>query len=132
MRDPSSVQISDVASPGGNNGIISMRQFGTRMIVAYSLLAFAAYCCDGLREAAAAGRDDAQATASNLSAQTRKRPRITVTPEPQPPAWDYPRPGTYSYPGPGGVRHCEDWYITEYRPSGAVITPQMRCWWVPR
>jgi|GEM_PF-3892841 len=67
--------------------------------------------------------------ASELSAQTRQRPRIRIQ-RTQPPAWDYPRPGDYSWPGPGAVRHCVDWYATEYRPSGTVITPQMRCRWV--
>jgi hypothetical protein len=63
------------------------------------------------------------------SSQNRQRPRIRVTPN-QPAAYDYPRPDDYSWPGPGAVRHCVDWYATEYRPSGTVITPQMRCRWV--
>jgi len=29
-------------------------------------------------------------------------------------------------------RQCVDWYAIEHRPSGTVITPQMRCWWVSR
>jgi hypothetical protein len=64
-----------------------------------------------------------------FSSQARQRPRVRVTPN-QPAAYDYPRPGDYSWPGPGAVRHCVDWYATEYRPSGTVITPQMRCRWV--
>jgi hypothetical protein len=27
-------------------------------------------------------------------------------------------------------RQCQDWYDTEHRPSGTVIVPKMRCWWV--
>jgi len=50
-----------------------------------------------------------------------------VTP---PAAYDYPRPGPYAPPGPGYVRQCVDWYATEHRLSGTVITPQMRCRWV--
>ncbi len=65
---------------------------------------------------------------TELSAQ-RKRPRLRIYR--QPGAYDYPRPGNYSYPGPNAVRQCADWYVTEYRPSGPVITPQMRCRWVP-
>jgi hypothetical protein len=65
--------------------------------------------------------------ATELSAQTRQRPRVRVTP---PAAYDYPRPGPYAWPGPGYVRQCVDWYATEHRLSGAVITPQMRCRWV--
>jgi hypothetical protein len=56
----------------------------------------------------------------DLSAQ-RKRPRLRI----------YRQPGPYSYPSPNAVRECRAWYITEYRPSGPVITPQMRCRWVP-
>lgn len=29
-------------------------------------------------------------------------------------------------------RQCEDWLAVEHRPSGDVITPQMRCWWATR
>jgi hypothetical protein len=67
-----------------------------------------------------------------FSAQTRQqrvRPRIRIQRE-QPAAWPYPRPDEYSWPGPGAVRQCVDWYSTEYRPSGTVVTPQMRCRWV--
>jgi hypothetical protein len=66
---------------------------------------------------------------SEFSSQTRQRPRIRVYRN-EPAAYDYPRPGPYSWPGPGAVRQCVDWYATEYRPSGTVITPQMRCRWV--
>lgn len=66
---------------------------------------------------------------SEISAQERQRPRIRVQPRP-PAASPYPRPGAYSWPGPGAVRVCQDWYATEHRPSGTVITPQMRCRWV--
>lgn len=67
-------------------------------------------------------------TATDLSAQ-RKRPRLRIYRAPA--AYDYPRPGYYSYPGPNAVRVCSDWYRTENRPSGTVVTPQMRCRWVP-
>ena len=70
------------------------------------------------------------AAVSEFSSQTRQRPRIRIQPNAQPPAWNYPRPGEYSWPGPGAVRQCVDWYATEYRPSGTVMTPQMRCRWV--
>jgi hypothetical protein len=73
--------------------------------------------------------DGLNARVVEMSAQ-RKRPRIRVVPR-QPAAWDYPRPGYYSWPGPNAVRQCVDWYQTEFRPSGTVITPQVRCRWVP-
>jgi hypothetical protein len=50
-----------------------------------------------------------------FSAQT-KRPRVTI----------YRR---RAYPGPNAVRQCRSWLVTEYRISGPVIVPQMRCWW---
>jgi hypothetical protein len=64
---------------------------------------------------------------TEFSGQSRERPRVRVTP---PAAYDYPRPEPYAWPGPGYVRQCADWYATEHRPSGTVITPQMRCRWV--
>jgi hypothetical protein len=27
-------------------------------------------------------------------------------------------------------RRCVDWYELQYRPSGTVLYPQKRCWWV--
>lgn len=67
---------------------------------------------------------------TDFSAQSRPaRPQIRVQP---PVAWPYPRPDTYAWPGPGAVRQCDDWYAVENRPSGKVVTPQMRCRWVRR
>jgi hypothetical protein len=31
---------------------------------------------------------------------------------------------------PTAVRTCNSWYEQEYRPSGTVIVPRMRCHWV--
>jgi len=31
---------------------------------------------------------------------------------------------------PTAVRACDAWYEQEYRPSGTVIVPRMRCRWV--
>ena len=73
----------------------------------------------------------------DLSSQQREvrayrvRPRVRVYRAPQPPFWEYPRPGTYSWPGPNAKRDCRAWYVVENRPSGAVMTPRMRCEWVP-
>jgi hypothetical protein len=49
-----------------------------------------------------------------LAAQTN-RPRITI----------YPR----RYLPPNARRQCYSWLVTQYRVSGPVIVPQMRCWW---
>lgn len=64
-----------------------------------------------------------QGAASDVSAQqratVRRAPaRITVTPL---------RRARLS---PNAVRDCVGWYQTEYRPSGTVITPQLRCRWI--
>ncbi|HET9714741.1 MAG TPA: hypothetical protein VFP60_01025 [Pseudolabrys sp.] len=55
------------------------------------------------------------AGAMDLVAQ-RKRPKVTI----------YPR---RPYPGPNAKRYCHAWLVKEYRVSGPVIVPQMRCWW---
>ena len=31
---------------------------------------------------------------------------------------------------PTAVRACDAWYEQEYRPSGTVIVPRMRCHWI--
>jgi hypothetical protein len=33
-------------------------------------------------------------------------------------------------PRPLLYRRCIDWYELQHRPSGTVLYPQMRCWWV--
>ncbi|MGC1445199.1 MAG: hypothetical protein WA837_07005 [Xanthobacteraceae bacterium] len=33
-------------------------------------------------------------------------------------------------PGRLLYRRCVDWYELQNRPSGTVLFPQMRCWWV--
>lgn len=32
-------------------------------------------------------------------------------------------------PGPNAKRRCVSWLEKQYRVSGTVIVPQMRCWW---
>lgn len=34
------------------------------------------------------------------------------------------------HPGRLLYRRCVDWYELQYRPSGTVLFPEMRCWWV--
>jgi hypothetical protein len=54
----------------------------------------------------------------DVSAQQRPRTRLRVTPLRRAPL------------DQRAYRQCQDWYETEYRPSGTVIVPKMRCWWV--
>ena len=49
-------------------------------------------------------------------ASAQRRTRIIVTPR-------------VSSPGPNAIRECTSWLQRENRPSGPVLTPQMRCWW---
>jgi hypothetical protein len=49
---------------------------------------------------------------SDLSAQARRTPRLRVT------------PGRLLY------RDCAFRLVQEFRPSGTVVVPRMRCWWV--
>jgi hypothetical protein len=59
---------------------------------------------------------EARVSATDLSAQRRRRAptRIVIVP-------------LSRY-----YRQCVDWYLLEHRPSGDVVTPQMRCRWVAR
>jgi hypothetical protein len=42
----------------------------------------------------------------------------------------YARPRIEINPRPLLYRRCIDWYELQYRPSGTVLYPEMRCWWV--
>ena len=61
--------------------------------------------------------------AQHATAQTAQ----IVQPNPPP---RYARPRIEIYPRPPLYRRCVDWYELQYRPSGTVLYPQMRCWWV--
>ena len=56
--------------------------------------------------------------------------------QPGPVAQAYPPPAPHVrrrieiYPRPLLYRRCVDWYELQHRPSGTVLYPQMRCWWV--
>lgn len=78
------------------------------------LVGAAAVCAlvlnDGIAQAQAIDRNNGR----QLTAQ--RRPRIII------------RPG-HHYLSPNAKRYCTSWLQKEYRPSGTVITPQMRCRW---
>jgi hypothetical protein len=69
--------------------------------------------------------------AQKKKAQQRAPTRIIVRPtlRNRHDATEFPRSDNLGYPGPNAVRQCTSWLATEYRPSGTVVTPQMRCWW---
>lgn len=74
-----------------------------------AIMVLAALPLVGMAPARAQGRVDVQAPIGSVAPH---RPRIEVT----------PRPLVY--------RRCVDWYELQYRPSGTVLFPQRRCWWV--
>jgi hypothetical protein len=47
-----------------------------------------------------------------------------------PPPPRYARRRIEIHPGRLLYRRCIDWYELQNRPSGTVLYPQMRCWWV--
>jgi len=59
---------------------------------------------------------------------TAQTPPIAQPDQPSPPR--YGRPRIEINPRPLLYRRCVDWYELQYRPSGTVLYPQMRCWWV--
>jgi acetyl esterase/lipase len=61
------------------------------------------------------------------AAQTPSSPMTRTS---QPPSPRYARPRIEINPAPLLHRRCVDWYELQYRPSGTVLYPQMRCWWV--
>jgi hypothetical protein len=74
----------------------------------------------------------AVAEVSGQSRPRRVRPQIRVQPRYPYRAFHsfYPLPYQYEYPGPNGVRQCVNRYVLEPRPSGTVLVPRMRCWWI--
>ena len=84
--------------------------------------------------------EDALAQAASAPARSvqnrtkRARPRVNVRPlYPRQNIHSlYPPPYAIGYPGPNARRECVARYVTEHRPSGAVIVPRMRCWWARR
>ncbi|MBV8924342.1 MAG: hypothetical protein JOZ74_03120 [Bradyrhizobium sp.] len=73
-------------------------------------------------QSASAGLKVAQAAPQDVPPRVR-RPRLRVTP--------YEEQGVVPHynPGPDAVRLCNAHYEQEYRPSGTVIVPRMRCYW---
>jgi hypothetical protein len=57
--------------------------------------------------------------AAEISSQARRRPRPAT------------RLRVYRERLPANaVRTCDAWYVQEFRPSGPVIVPRMRCRWI--
>jgi hypothetical protein len=89
----------------------------------FAFLAVVVAMSAGTLAPASAGSNDkpARALASDGGRYTyefaaQSRPRITIRPR-------------WVYPGRNAKRYCRSWLAKEYRVSGPVIVPQMRCWW---
>lgn len=67
--------------------------------------------------AAAQTSDEASVAKRSRAQVAQSRTSVTV----------FPRSGRRLHPN--AKRHCEAWLREEHRPSGTVVTPQMRCWW---
>jgi hypothetical protein len=63
------------------------------------------------------------ATVAPSLAQAVQRPRHHAPPR-------YARPYIEIRPGRLFYRRCVDWLELQHRPSGTVLYPQYRCWWV--
>ncbi len=59
---------------------------------------------------------EAASSRSTQELAAQSRPSIVVHPR-------------TSFPGPNAKRYCRSWLAKEYRVSGTVIVPRMRCWW---
>jgi len=66
----------------------------------------------------------AAATVVPSVAQTAYRPRHHAPP------LRYARPYIEVHPQRLLYRRCVDWLELQHRPSGTVLFPQYRCWWV--
>lgn len=64
----------------------------------------------------AAGIASAESSSTTRELSAQSRPHIVIRPR-------------QTSPGPNARRYCYSWLQKEYRASGPVITPQMRCWW---
>jgi hypothetical protein len=73
-------------------------------------LAALVFAFGALSPAASAPADRSQ----DLSAQSR--PHIVIHPR-------------HFEPAPNAKRHCVSWLQKQYRVSGTVIVPRIRCWW---
>jgi hypothetical protein len=76
-------------------------------------------------------KQNQKAPQRRVAVQKRAPTRIIVRPllRERLDSTEFPRSDYLGYPGPNAVRQCVSWLQPEYRLSGTVVTPQMRCWW---
>jgi hypothetical protein len=107
--------------------IAAMAAFGALLLASDPVAAEPLYR-DALAQAAGASGPSAQ------NWTKRARPQVNVHPRYPYRTYHslYLLPYAVEYPGPNAQRECVARYVTEHRPSGTVIVPRMRCWWVRR
>lgn len=98
------------------------------------LIAASAVLALVMLKAAQAAASELQAKPTDISAQSAKRPRTSLTVRPRRYPYrtfstTYPLPYAVEYPGPNAVRQCRARYVEDHRPSGTVIVPRVQCWW---
>jgi hypothetical protein len=124
-RTPQSESFRFINSAGGT-GIRMMTRSRTSIILGAGLAGFILAAPGNTRAASAAAPGVAtqltteKLTADEFSAQSRKILRRGRR---------VPVYGGSNYPGPNAVRICNVRYEQEYRQSGTVIVPRMRCYW---
>jgi hypothetical protein len=103
----------------GHKTVLRMRAMNRSAIAATAMLVLAGFGLWPLAPAVAqnAGAAENSDSAAQRPVRAHQPARIRVHPLAQ------------SYPGPDAVRQCAAWLAPEYRPSGTVIVPKMRCWW---
>jgi len=102
--------------------------------IALLLGLFAAAPCRALSEIQTVGVGPSEAAKPQQARRPANRPRTRLLVRPVYPYRHthsiYPVPYRFDYPGPNAKRECVARYVEEHRPSGTVVTPRMRCWWV--
>ena len=110
-----------------------MKQLAAFAVLA-TLAAFAPGVSPGVAQAQQQPGVLAQAEPLVAQRETRRpRPQIRVRPRYPYRTFHtpYPLPYDYEFPGPNATRNCTVRYVQDFRPSGTVIVPRMRCWWMP-
>ena len=99
-------------------------------IIALSLGLLGAVPCRALSEIQTVGVGSAQDAQPQLARRAKTRLRVRPISPYRHTHSIYPVPYRFDYPGPNAKRECVARYVEEHRPSGTVVTPRMRCWWV--
>src|SRR5207253_1718659 len=111
----------------------AMRLVAT-IVTALSLGLLATVPCRALSEIQTVGARAADDAPPQQVRRPKSRPRTRLLVRPVYPYRHthsiYPVPYRFDYPGPNAKRECVARYVEEHRPSGTVVTPRMRCWWV--